>query len=655
MKQSIRWAVVAMGFLPLLAGKKAHSSGVVTAKVGKQLIQTDHANASIGNASLQNTSVNLMKKEAIVGFEGTTGPLGFEMILGGSTACRGSSPTDIESTYYTIATTNLDGCRTRCQRDVTCTGIGQPNANTCGNWKVPIEATTFGHGDICYVAHRRVLGQSSFASRIATGYLVFTHMDWGNVNTEFFTDLASATARFAELDGGAKAAGMYEADFTELKFYGSQKDAIVKDFYKTFTSTKLLPEAKAGSSPVEGFNGMLGNKLSTLLHGGKVAWEQTGLAAATFFGRGLAGMANGASPFLGPVASISSTLLDNLMSKSQENDYIFQTSPFLLKTVKEMVGMKDVEGGPLGSINGRVAAALKGFSSKLGLASSVAPVGGNVRLSQSMLLEAEATELQARLLEKCYSAAYSCYSAEGQGDHMKSQANSIAWSSCDRIQEECKTNMNAGIAFVLQEVAASHFATIADLLSLMPQGSITDEVLVDTFNAVGCPNPAPDTTNWKDTLDAVPDNAKVLQEMFNLCEQTALGTASEEDKKQCCVTSCTPVCVKQTGFFYRGQAAVESLLHKLKKIRGEYRSALTRARYHHLAKRISQVACGADRKCREIDGVSEFTTLPDSISNTDGVSMLGHPNVRIFKKGLTQQVLTKLQKGDNLVNDRVAA
>ena len=28
------------------------------------------------------------------------------------------------------------------------------------------KATTFGHGDICYVAHRRVLGQSSFASRI---------------------------------------------------------------------------------------------------------------------------------------------------------------------------------------------------------------------------------------------------------------------------------------------------------------------------------------------------------------------------------------------------------------------------------------------------------------------------------------------------------
>ncbi|CAE7196694.1 unnamed protein product, partial [Symbiodinium natans] len=291
--------------------------------------------AASNHTGLQNVSVNLAKtenKESIVGFEGSRGPLGFEMLMGGSTGCRGSSPSDIQSTYYQIFTgKDVNACRDTCYKDVTCTGIGQPQATTCGNWRVPIEATTFNHGDICYVAHRRVRGESSIPPKI-DGYLVFEHVNHGVVNYQFFLDLGSANARFNELDGGQKAAGLYDAKFNELKYYGSNKDAITKDFYDKF-KTLPLPSEKVGLSKlVEGVNGMLGCKISTLASGGTVEWDQTGLTAANYFG-GMPG--SSASPFLGQVASLASNILDQLLSWSQDADYTFNTSPLALDYIKE--------------------------------------------------------------------------------------------------------------------------------------------------------------------------------------------------------------------------------------------------------------------------------------------------------------------------------
>jgi hypothetical protein len=53
-------------------------------------------------------------------------------------------------------------------------------------------------------------------------YYVTRHITYGNVQGDIYASEAEAFARFAELDGGAKAATVWDQQLTELKYYGQR-------------------------------------------------------------------------------------------------------------------------------------------------------------------------------------------------------------------------------------------------------------------------------------------------------------------------------------------------------------------------------------------------------------------------------------------------
>ena len=65
--------------------------------------------------------------------------------------------------------------------------------------------------------------QEDATTCIATSgvYFVTRHISWGNVDGEIFYSVAEASAKFDEYRGGRHATGMWDAELTQLDYYGS--------------------------------------------------------------------------------------------------------------------------------------------------------------------------------------------------------------------------------------------------------------------------------------------------------------------------------------------------------------------------------------------------------------------------------------------------
>ncbi|CAE7225597.1 ANK1 [Symbiodinium natans] len=253
---------------------------------------------------------------------------------------------------------------------------------------------------------------------------------------------------------------------------------------------------------------------------------------------------------------------------------------------------------------------------------------------------------------------------------------------CTKRSDACMRRQKAGAGLVLQELAATHFASLADMISMMPEPTLTEEVLIDTFHAVGCPNPAPDTRSWKATADVVRDSSSVIMDMFALCEklrwlhQNAKGEATQAEAEQCCaVAPCRPKpnCKRLSKFYDSNADAKRLLLEKHGRILASYKSVFVASKYQYLADRLSKLVCelSADETtatCKDnVEIGYEIAKFPvesalKSVRDTawtrsiDGIKLdmaNSFQSVRVVRKRLTQQVMKQFRRGDSLLSGKV--